>query len=200
MSVMVLTQMWRWAGLLHHVVRPQGWPSCDQSWLQWAWSDVELGSTLPASPLFSSPLFSSPLLSSALLSSLLCVAMARPQLPWTFFFFFWKPFHTQHLCLDWSLQCLRLEVSPESGEDGGKDHQDSSSSYPGDGKKCCLTRAQKICKDSSHPHQGQFSLLDSRKRFRSLRSRTSSFCSSFFPQADLKVSSGHRREASEETI
>ncbi|XP_061895017.1 divergent protein kinase domain 1A-like isoform X2 [Entelurus aequoreus] len=30
-----------------------------------------------------------------LLCSALCVAMARPQLPWTFFFFFWKPFHTQ---------------------------------------------------------------------------------------------------------
>nr|XP_061780940.1 uncharacterized protein LOC133572176 [Nerophis lumbriciformis]XP_061780941.1 uncharacterized protein LOC133572176 [Nerophis lumbriciformis] len=32
-------------------------------------------------------------------------------------------------------QCLRLEISAESGEDGGKDHQDSSSSYPGDRKK-----------------------------------------------------------------
>ncbi|XP_061817520.2 uncharacterized protein [Nerophis lumbriciformis] len=31
-------------------------------------------------------------------------------------------------------------------------------------KSRCLTRAQKICKDSSYPHQGLFSLLDSRKR------------------------------------
>ncbi|XP_061878024.1 uncharacterized protein LOC133630447 [Entelurus aequoreus] len=44
-------------------------------------------------------------------------------------------------------------------------------------KSCCLTRAQKICRDTSHPHQGLFSLLDSRKRFRSLHSN------SFFPQA-----------------
>ncbi|XP_061926485.1 uncharacterized protein LOC133665251 [Entelurus aequoreus] len=36
-------------------------------------------------------------------------------------------------------------------------------------KSRCLTRAQKICRDSSPPHQGLFSLLDSRK--------------SFFPQA-----------------
>uniref|UniRef100_A0A3Q3GZR9 Alkylated DNA repair protein AlkB homologue 8 N-terminal domain-containing protein n=1 Tax=Labrus bergylta TaxID=56723 RepID=A0A3Q3GZR9_9LABR len=47
----------------------------------------------------------------------------------------------------------------------------------------CLTRAQKISRDTSHPHQGLFSLLDSGKRFRSLRSRTSRFCNSFFPQA-----------------
>ncbi|XP_072770291.1 uncharacterized protein [Nerophis lumbriciformis] len=46
-----------------------------------------------------------------------------------------EPADQQHLCLDWSRQCLRLEVSAESGEDGGKDHQHSSSSYPGDGKK-----------------------------------------------------------------
>ncbi|XP_061826589.1 uncharacterized protein [Nerophis lumbriciformis] len=49
-------------------------------------------------------------------------------------------------------------------------------------KSRCLTRAQKICKDSSHPHQGLFSLLDSRKKFRSLRSRTSRFCNSLLPQ------------------
>ncbi|XP_061902944.1 SUMO-specific isopeptidase USPL1-like isoform X2 [Entelurus aequoreus] len=40
-------------------------------------------------------------------------------------------------------------------------------------KSCCLTRAQKICRDASLTHQGLFSLLDSRRRF----------CNSFFPQA-----------------
>ncbi|XP_072771147.1 uncharacterized protein [Nerophis lumbriciformis] len=50
-------------------------------------------------------------------------------------------------------------------------------------KSSCLTGAQKISRDSSHPHQGLFSLLDSGKRFCSLCSRTSRFCNSFFPQA-----------------
>ena len=47
----------------------------------------------------------------------------------------------------------------------------------------CLTRAQNINRDPSHPHHGLFSLLASGKRFRSLRSRTARFKNSFFPHA-----------------
>nr|XP_061817485.1 uncharacterized protein LOC133606997 [Nerophis lumbriciformis] len=87
-------------------------------------------------------------------------------------------------------------VSARSGGRAGDGHGPARRRFPKACDGCCvksskseiaksrrLTRAQKICKDSSHPHQGLFSLLDSRKRFRSLRSRTCRFCNSFFPQA-----------------
>ncbi len=45
----------------------------------------------------------------------------------------------------------------------------------------CLTKGQSISRDPSHPHHGLFSLLASGKRFRSLRTRTARFHSSFFP-------------------
>ncbi len=47
----------------------------------------------------------------------------------------------------------------------------------------CLSRAQNIVKDPTHPHYGLFTLLPSGKRFRSIRCRTVSFCKSFFLQA-----------------
>ncbi|KAF7642201.1 hypothetical protein LDENG_00262540 [Lucifuga dentata] len=40
------------------------------------------------------------------------------------------------------------------------------------GHKRCLTRANNIIRDSTHPHHGLFSLLNSGRRFRSVRSRT----------------------------
>ncbi|KAF7646089.1 hypothetical protein LDENG_00193790 [Lucifuga dentata] len=51
------------------------------------------------------------------------------------------------------------------------------------GRKRCLTRANNIIRDSTHPHHGLFSLLNSGRRFRSVRSRTARFCNSFIPQA-----------------
>ncbi len=44
----------------------------------------------------------------------------------------------------------------------------------------CLSRAQNIVKDPTHPHYGLFTLLPSGKRFRSIRCRTVRFCNSFF--------------------
>ena len=51
------------------------------------------------------------------------------------------------------------------------------------GQKRCLTRAQRIYSDTTHPHHGLFSLLTSGRRFCSIRSRTSRFRDSFFPLA-----------------
>ncbi|XP_040891591.1 piggyBac transposable element-derived protein 2 [Toxotes jaculatrix] len=50
-------------------------------------------------------------------------------------------------------------------------------------RKRCLRRARNILKDSSHPANGLFNLLPSRRRFRSLRTRTSRLRNSFFPTA-----------------
>ncbi len=47
----------------------------------------------------------------------------------------------------------------------------------------CLSRAQNIVKDPTHPHYGLFTLLPSGKRFCSIRCRTVRFCNSFFLQA-----------------
>ncbi|KAK0155262.1 putative RNA-directed DNA polymerase from transposon BS [Merluccius polli] len=49
----------------------------------------------------------------------------------------------------------------------------------------CLTRAQSITKDPSHPHHGLFSLLPSGKRLCSIKSRTARFHSIFFPHANF---------------
>ncbi|XP_072100677.1 uncharacterized protein [Mobula birostris] len=49
--------------------------------------------------------------------------------------------------------------------------------------KCCLGRAKSIIKDASHPNHGLFTLLPSGKRYRSLRSHTSRYRKSFFPEA-----------------
>ncbi|RXN19906.1 hypothetical protein ROHU_025425 [Labeo rohita] len=48
--------------------------------------------------------------------------------------------------------------------------------------KRCWTKARKIVKDLSHPNNGLFSLLQSGKRFRSLKANTERL-RSFFPQA-----------------
>ncbi|KAK0142660.1 RNA-directed DNA polymerase from mobile element jockey [Merluccius polli] len=50
-------------------------------------------------------------------------------------------------------------------------------------KKRCLNRARSILKDPSHPANGLFQLLPSRRRFRSLQTKTSRFRNSFFPTA-----------------
>ncbi|KAI3375823.1 hypothetical protein L3Q82_003746 [Scortum barcoo] len=50
-------------------------------------------------------------------------------------------------------------------------------------KKRCLRRAHSILKDSSHPAHTLFQLLPSRKRYRSLQTKTSRFRNSFFPTA-----------------
>ncbi|XP_048873616.1 uncharacterized protein LOC125745137 [Brienomyrus brachyistius] len=50
-------------------------------------------------------------------------------------------------------------------------------------KKRCLRRARNILKDSSHPANKLFQLLPSRRRYRSLRTKTSRFRNSFFPTA-----------------
>ncbi len=47
----------------------------------------------------------------------------------------------------------------------------------------CLSRAQNIVKDPTHPHYGLFTPLPSGKRFCSIRCRTVRFCNSFFLQA-----------------
>ncbi|XP_053084024.1 uncharacterized protein LOC128317209 [Pangasianodon hypophthalmus] len=50
-------------------------------------------------------------------------------------------------------------------------------------KKRCLCRARNILKDSSHPAHSLFQLLPSRRRYRSLKTKTSRFRNSFFPIA-----------------
>ncbi|MCI4389835.1 hypothetical protein PGIGA_G00103570 [Pangasianodon gigas] len=50
-------------------------------------------------------------------------------------------------------------------------------------KKRCLRRARNILKDSSHPAHSLFQLLPSRRRYRSLKTKTSRFRNSFFPTA-----------------
>ena len=50
-------------------------------------------------------------------------------------------------------------------------------------RKRCLRRARSILKDPSHPNHRLFQLLPSRRRFRSLRTKTSRFRNSFFPTA-----------------
>ncbi|KAK0146238.1 RNA-directed DNA polymerase from mobile element jockey [Merluccius polli] len=50
-------------------------------------------------------------------------------------------------------------------------------------KKRCLNRARSILKDPSHPANRLFQLLPSRRRFRSLQTKTSRFRNSFFPTA-----------------
>ncbi len=47
----------------------------------------------------------------------------------------------------------------------------------------CLSHAQNIVKDPTHPHYGLFTLLPSGKRFCSIRCRTVRFCNSLFLQA-----------------
>ena len=54
----------------------------------------------------------------------------------------------------------------------------------------CLNKAHKIISDPSHPAHPLFQLLPSGRRFRSLRSRTSRFSDSFYPQAIRCVNSG----------
>ncbi|KAK1806249.1 hypothetical protein P4O66_000137 [Electrophorus voltai] len=49
--------------------------------------------------------------------------------------------------------------------------------------KQCQTKARRIVKDPTHPNKRLFSLLRSRKRFRSLKTNTESLKRSFFPQA-----------------
>ena len=49
--------------------------------------------------------------------------------------------------------------------------------------KRCVSKASSIIKDPTHLHHGLFTLLPSGKRYRSIRSRTSRFCNSFFPRA-----------------
>ncbi|KAK3529834.1 hypothetical protein QTP86_007200 [Hemibagrus guttatus] len=49
--------------------------------------------------------------------------------------------------------------------------------------KRCWTKTRKIVKDLSHPNNGLFSLLQSGKRFRSLKANTERLRRSFFPQA-----------------
>ncbi|KAK3569826.1 hypothetical protein QTP86_005843 [Hemibagrus guttatus] len=49
--------------------------------------------------------------------------------------------------------------------------------------KRCWTKARKIVKDLSHPNNGSFSLLQSGKRFHSLKANTERLRRSFFPQA-----------------
>lgn len=51
------------------------------------------------------------------------------------------------------------------------------------GHKRCLSRAMSIIQDSSHPQNGLFSLLNSGRRYCSVKSRTARFCNSFFPTA-----------------
>ncbi len=48
-------------------------------------------------------------------------------------------------------------------------------------EKRCLWRARSILKDSSYPAHTLFQLLPSKRRYRSLRTRTSRFRNSFFP-------------------
>uniref|UniRef100_A0A8C1PS38 Reverse transcriptase domain-containing protein n=1 Tax=Cyprinus carpio TaxID=7962 RepID=A0A8C1PS38_CYPCA len=50
-------------------------------------------------------------------------------------------------------------------------------------RKRCLRQARSILKESSHPEHRLFNLLPSRRRFRSLPTRTSRFRNSFFPTA-----------------
>ena len=50
-------------------------------------------------------------------------------------------------------------------------------------RRRCLTRAESIIKDPSHPHHALFSLLPSGKRFSSFKSRTTRLHNSFIPHA-----------------
>uniref|UniRef100_A0A8C7Y1L4 Reverse transcriptase domain-containing protein n=1 Tax=Oryzias sinensis TaxID=183150 RepID=A0A8C7Y1L4_9TELE len=47
----------------------------------------------------------------------------------------------------------------------------------------CLTRAQNIIKDSSHPGSDLFNLMPSGRRYRGIRSKTNRLKNSFFPKA-----------------
>ena len=47
----------------------------------------------------------------------------------------------------------------------------------------CLSRAERITKDSSHPGFHLFDLMPSGRRYRSIRTRSSRFRDSFFPKA-----------------
>ena len=53
----------------------------------------------------------------------------------------------------------------------------------------CLSRAQNIVKDTSHPGHHLFDLLPSGRRYRSLRSRTNRFRDSFYPRAVVALNS-----------
>lgn len=77
-----------------------------------------------------------------------------------------------------SVCSCRLEVPSESAE---KIIGTSLPSILDIGHKRCLTRAKD--RDSTHPHHGLFSLLNSGWRFCSVRSRTTRFCNSFILQA-----------------
>ena len=48
---------------------------------------------------------------------------------------------------------------------------------------CCLSRARKITKDSSHPVFHLFDLLPSVRRYRSIHAKTNRLGDSFFPHA-----------------
>ena len=47
----------------------------------------------------------------------------------------------------------------------------------------CLTKANNILSDPTHPHHGLFTLLPSGRKYRSIGSKTERFTKSFFPQA-----------------
>ncbi|KAK3535054.1 hypothetical protein QTP70_002584 [Hemibagrus guttatus] len=70
--------------------------------------------------------------------------------------------------------------------------------------KRCWTKARKIVKDLSHPNNGLFSLLESGKRFRSLKANTERLKRSFFLQLigieDTERTEGEMREKEEDRI
>ncbi|KAK1796158.1 hypothetical protein P4O66_009241 [Electrophorus voltai] len=54
----------------------------------------------------------------------------------------------------------------------------------------CIRKATNIMKDPTHPSHELFTLLPSGRRYRSIQSRTSRLCNSFFPEAIRLLNSG----------
>ena len=90
-----------------------------------------------------------------------------------------------HLCVVWSLQSFWLEGCEESGEDSRERAPPPRETPPPSTQditpRRCLSRARIIISDPSQPHHALFSLLASRKRFCSIRCRTTRLCNRFFP-------------------
>ncbi|GAA6231448.1 uncharacterized protein LOC119782061 [Lates japonicus] len=57
----------------------------------------------------------------------------------------------------------------------------------------CLSRAQNIIKDSSHPGSQLFDLLPSGRRYRCIKARTNRLKNSFFPRAVTTLNSHTQR-------